>query len=493
MTDDLTNAAANPSPKPAGEQPDPGATTRMPPTVDGPPIARGSTVVLGVSKGVPPTAMGYVTVPDVSGMKEAKALTELQAAGLTVGVVQNNGPAAAGTVWTQLPAGGLGAPQGSRSVMVVSNGPAQENAPLTVLPDLVGRSSEEAQQLLQSVGLRAYVMDEYNQAVPAGRVFAQSPDSRALAQPPAKSRAWIGVLLALVAIAVIAAAFFLLRSEGTPVTVPDVVGQQQTAAQQVITDAGLEVGTVTTVASTTLKAGEVTSQTPSPGTEAKKGSKVDLVVAGESEGVKTPSVVGLTQDQAEKQVKDAGLTATSIEVYSATVAKGLVVNQSPQANAVVQPGTEVALQVSKGPQPAANVTVPNVAGLAQADAESALRKANLEPVVLQNYSQSVPSGNVISQAPAAGASVAPGTQVTMLVSKGPQPADAETVQVPNVVQQQQSKAEATLQDVGLVPNVLTEPSSKYPQGVVISQVPLAGETVAVGTNIAIIVSSGPGQ
>ncbi len=491
MTDDPTGAPPSPSPEPSPGPSDPGATTRMPPTVEGPPITRGSTIVLGVSKGVPPTAMGFVTVPDVTGMKEAKALTELQAAGLTVGVVQNNGPASAGNVWTQLPAAGLGAPQGSRSVMVVSNGPAQENAPLTVLPDVLGRSSEEAQQLLQSVGLRAYVMEEYNQAVPAGRVYAQAPDSRAMQQAPARSKAWVGVLLALLAIAVIAAAFFFLSSGGTPVAVPDVVGQQQAAAQQVITAAGLEVGTITNVPSTTVEAGEVTSQTPSPGTEAKEGSKVDLVVAGKSEGVKVPSLVGLTKDQAEKQATDAGLTSTSIEVYSATVAKGLVVNQSPQANAVVQPGTEIALQVSKGPQPAANVTVPNVSGLTQADAESALRKANLEPVLLQNYSQSVPSGNVISQAPAAGASVAPGTQVTILVSKGPQPADAQTVQVPNVVQQQQSQAESTLQDVGLVPNVLTQPSTKYPQGVVFSQVPLAGETVAIGTNIAIVVSTGP--
>ena len=75
--------------------------------------------------------------------------------------------------------------------------------------------------------------------------------------------------------------------------------------------------------------------------------------------------------------------------------------------------------------------------------------------MLENYSQTVPNGQVISQAPAAGASVAPGTQVTIFVSKGPQPTDAQTVQVPNVVQQEQAKAEQTLKDVGLVPNVLT--------------------------------------
>jgi beta-lactam-binding protein with PASTA domain len=155
MTDDQVSGAPSPSPGQPGAYPDPGATTRMPPTIEGPPIPRGSTIVLGVSKGVPPTAMGYVTVPDVTGMKEAKALGELQTAGLSVGVVQNAGPESAGNVWTQLPAAGLGAPQGSRSVMVVSTGPATDTAPMTVLPDVVGRAADEAQSLLQSVGLRA--------------------------------------------------------------------------------------------------------------------------------------------------------------------------------------------------------------------------------------------------------------------------------------------------------------------------------------------------
>jgi beta-lactam-binding protein with PASTA domain len=493
MSDDLPNAVPSDSPQPSGAYPDPGATTRMPPTIEGPPIPRGTTVVLGVSKGASPTAMGFVTVPDVTGMKEAKALTALQSAGLSVGVVQNSGPASAGAVWAQLPAGGLGTPQGSRSVMIVSTGPAQQNTPLTVLPDVVGRSSAEAQSLLESVGLRAYVMEEYNQAVPAGRVFAQAPDSRSLQQTPAKSMAWLWAVLAVLLVAAVAGALFFVRSSGGPVNVPEVVGQQQAAAQQAITSAGLEVGTITTVPSTTLPEGEVTSQTPTPGTEVDKGSRVNLIVTGKSAGVKVPSVVGLTTDQAEQQIKSAGLTSSQIEVYSATVDKGLVVSQTPQPGSTVTQGTEIGLQISKGPQPAANVTVPNVTALSQADAESALRKANLEPDVLQNYSQTVPTGQVISQAPAAGASVAPGTQVTILVSKGPQPADAQTVQVPNVVQQQQSQAESTLKDVGLVPNVILESSTKYPQGVVFSQVPLAGETVAVGTNIAIIVSSGPPQ
>ena len=493
MSDDRVDGVRDSQTAPTPGLADPGATTRMPPAVGGPPIPRGSTIVLGVSKGVSPNAMGYVTVPDVTGMHEAKALTTLQSAGLSVGVVQNSSPAATGTVWTQLPPGGLGAPQGSRSVMVVSTGPSDPSIPLTVLPDMVGSSAEHAQATLESVGLRPYVMEEYNQAVPPGRVYAQAPDARALAITPAKSRAWLWALLAVLLVAIVAAVLLFAKQGSGEVAVPDVVGQQQAAAQQAITSAGLDVGTITTIPSETLPEGEVTSETPRPGTTVKKGSKVNLIVAGASQGVKVPSLVGLTVDQATSQIKSAGLTSTEIDVYSATIDKGLVVSQSPRPGSIVQAGTQVALQISMGPQPAANVTVPNVAGLSQADAESAIRKANLEPTALENYSQSVSTGQVISQAPSAGASVAPGTQVTLLVSKGTQPADAQTVQVPNVANQEQAQAESTLRDVGLVPNVIAQTSAKYPQGTVFSQIPLAGETVAVGTNVAIIVSSGPPQ
>jgi hypothetical protein len=77
----------------------------------------------------------------------------------------------------------------------------------------------------------------------------------------------------------------------------------------------------------------------------------------------------------------------------------------------------VALVVSSGP---ANVSVPNVVGLTQAAASAAITNAGLSvgAVTLTN-SANVPAGNVISQNPGAGASVAPGSAVALTVSLGP--------------------------------------------------------------------------
>ena len=70
--------------------------------------------------------------------------------------------------------------------------------------------------------------------------------------------------------------------------------------------------------------------------------------------------------------------------------------------------------------PPSNVTVPNVSGMTQSAAESAITAEKLRiGTVTEQYSANVPAGNVISQDPVAGASVASGSPVNLVVSKGP--------------------------------------------------------------------------
>jgi len=65
----------------------------------------------------------------------------------------------------------------------------------------------------------------------------------------------------------------------TAISVPDVVGLTQPAAETVIIDAGLVVGTVTQKSSETVPLGSVISQNPSATTSVAAGSPVDLVVS----------------------------------------------------------------------------------------------------------------------------------------------------------------------------------------------------------------------
>ena len=156
---------------------------------------------------------------------------------------------------------------------------------------------------------------------------------------------------------------------------------------------------------------------------------------------------------------------------SATVAAGNVISQAPVAGESVAPGLAVNLTVSLG----APVTVPNVVGKTQALAQTNIVAAKLiVGTVTKTTSPTVAAGNVISQAPVAGASVAPGSAVNLTVSLGPPP-----VTVPNVVGTAQALAQTNIVAAKLIVGTITKTTSPtVAAGNVISQAPVAGASVA---------------
>ncbi|MEM8490309.1 MAG: PASTA domain-containing protein [Pseudomonadota bacterium] len=133
------------------------------------------------------------------------------------------------------------------------------------------------------------------------------------------------------------------------------------------------------------------------------------------------------------------------------------------------------------------ITVPGLVGLSQSAAEAALTGAGLTVgVVTLENSGTAPAGNVISQEPAGGSDVAPGTAVNLVVSLG-----EELISVPDVVGLSQSVAEATLTGAGLaIGTITTENSETVPEGDVIAQDPASGNNVTPGTAVDLIVSLG---
>jgi beta-lactam-binding protein with PASTA domain len=205
------------------------------------------------------------------------------------------------------------------------------------------------------------------------------------------------------------------------VTVPNVVNQLQAAAQTAIVNAGLTVGAVTTANSATVASGRVISQNPAAAASVAPGSAVALVVSLGPANVTVPNVVGLTQAAAQASLTGAGLASTVTTVNNAAAA-GTVIAQTPAGGASVAPGSNVALTVSLGP---ANVPVPNVVGLTQAAATTALVNGQLAVgTVSQAASNTVPAGSVISSTPAAGTLVAPNSAVALVVSSGVGPCTA---------------------------------------------------------------------
>jgi beta-lactam-binding protein with PASTA domain len=465
-------------------------TAVMPPAA-GPQVPVQTKVALLVSKGPAEAPVPSSDVPDVLGSRQAEALEALQTAGFQVEVLRSpNAAFKEGTISHQLPTGGSTATGGSKVCIISSTGPAEEAAVTTSLPDVVGQPLEEAERLMGAAGLTTSVIEEYSATVAKGLVFAQEPSSRTYNRvPPKKSMAWLWAILALIAVAI--AAYFLFFTAAEDVTVPDITGMMLEDAEIVLTDAGLEVGRVTEEATEDVEAGSVISQTPPAGDTVAEGSRVDLVVARAIEGVEVPDVVGLSLDDATATLEDAGLTVRSEDVFSDDVETGLVTAQSPQPGTRVESGAEVALSVSKGPEPAANVTVPDLSGMTRADAEAALDTAGLGVRIVQMNSDTVPEGSVVTQAPASGASVAPGTVVAVVVSLGPPPMGTDYIEVPDVTGMTRDMATTTLETAGFDVEELETANATVAKDTVFGQIPLGGQQAPEGSLVLIVISSGP--
>lgn len=170
------------------------------------------------------------------------------------------------------------------------------------------------------------------------------------------------------------------------------------------------------------KDGTILDQDVKAGDTVKRGSQINVVIAGKgdstSEMVKIPSVIGKTKSSAKSTLESAGFSVTfEYGDYNNSVAADVVTAQSPSAKKQVAKGSTVTVTLSPGQKP---ITVPNVVGASQSQAESALAGAGLKYTYADSqYSDTVPAGSVINQTKS-GETVAAGTTITLTLSKGKQ-------------------------------------------------------------------------
>ena len=168
--------------------------------------------------------------------------------------------------------------------------------------------------------------------------------------------------------------------------------------------------------------GTILEQDVKAGDVVKRGTQINVVIAGKgdntSEMVKIPSVIGKTKSSAKSTLESAGFNVNfEYGDYNDSVAADVVTAQSPSAKNQAAKGSTVTVTLSPGQKP---ITVPNVVGYTQSQAESALSGAGLKYTYADSqYSDTVAAGNVISQTKS-GETVAAGTTITLTLSKGKQ-------------------------------------------------------------------------
>ena len=208
-----------------------------------------------------------------------------------------------------------------------------------------------------------------------------------------------------------------------------------------------------------------------------------LLWAMSGERSDVPDVVGRSEAQATKALKDAGFEVRVKDTFSDDVSTGFVARQSPEEGAELKKGATVTIWVSRGPQ---TVLLPDFRGWKAADVADWLAENKLEGVQKKGRSDNVAQGRVYSQDPAARAGIARGETVTYWVSSG-----APQVTVPDLTGMSRADAIATIVALGLeLGSVDVEPSTTYDVDQVIRQDPAEGTKVDEGSNVDLVVSSG---
>ncbi|WP_087508032.1 Stk1 family PASTA domain-containing Ser/Thr kinase [Cellulomonas iranensis] len=188
--------------------------------------------------------------------------------------------------------------------------------------------------------------------------------------------------------------------------------------------------------------------------------------------VEVPDVAGMSQEQALQAIRDADLTPQPAQEASDQYPSGQATRTDPAAKTKVDKETTVTVYISTGP---AEVTVPDVSGMTEAQAVAEIEKAGLtvDPTRQREDVPTQPKDRVTKTDPAADTPVSSGSVVVLYLASG-------NVVVPNVTGQNAEVATQTLGDLGLRVNT-SEVESDQPEGTVVQQSRAEGDIIPQGT------------
>ena len=208
-----------------------------------------------------------------------------------------------------------------------------------------------------------------------------------------------------------------------------------------------------------------------------------LQVALKTREVPVPDVAGLTLEEAETTLADAGLTARvePIQRIDPAISAGRIAEQDPSAGLATRRRRSVKLWLSSG---ATSGSVPTLIGESEAAARRRLEENAFElEGVSEIRSSRYPTGAVVAQEPPPEGS---GQTVSLLVNRGER---GLTYVMPDLIGVNGSTAAKILRTRGFRVTVVGDhPYPGVPTGTVLRQSPPAGFQIAPGEPISLEVS-----
>jgi serine/threonine-protein kinase len=220
-----------------------------------------------------------------------------------------------------------------------------------------------------------------------------------------------------------------------------------------------------------------------------------LAARNDDEGARTvPDVVGLRQSRAVEILEGAGYDVDARRT-PAEEARGIVVDQDPDAGTELARDQTVEIVVSRGPEVVTTVEtvtesvevveVPDVVGDDHVAAGATIDEIDL---IADSFpvESGEPRGTVVGQNPGGGSEVPPGTHVQLAVSLGP--GERPTGTVPDVTGPNEVEARATVRESGFTVRTIDRPApSPEERGEVILQRPAPGTLAPVLTQVRLFV------
>ncbi|MEX0875720.1 MAG: Stk1 family PASTA domain-containing Ser/Thr kinase [Actinomycetota bacterium] len=269
------------------------------------------------------TVVGRVDVPRVAEREPDEANRLIRAAGLEPAFQRQefSQSVADGLITRQEPPAGRSVARGSQVKYWVSKG-----RPIVTVPNIVGKTLQEASQQLQELGLTIGERTQAFSEEELGTVLEQDPN------PGREVRSGDRVDVTI--------------SQGQEKgIVPNVIGQDEADASAILANAGFRVNRIREPHPTAAQ-GTVFDQDPPAEGEAPPGSVVDIFVSEGPESFAMPGVIGDDESVARNELESRGLVVQVVNQFTADeTERGTVIDQDPSEGTIVDRGDTVEIIV----------------------------------------------------------------------------------------------------------------------------------------------------
>jgi serine/threonine-protein kinase len=204
--------------------------------------------------------------------------------------------------------------------------------------------------------------------------------------------------------------FFVVKGSTATLQIPSVVGLTEDQAKSLLHNFTVNI---TQGPDGRIPIGRVASQLPLATSRVQSGSSISIVISsGPGQSAVPVDLVGKTLNDARNSLLAAGLTVAQVLPVDSNQNPGTVLQVTPAPGTALAAGSSVILQIASG-----SAAVPLVTALSEIEAQTILTQAGFLFKIIYAYDAAQTLGNVLAQAPSAGASQPIGSSVTITVNK----------------------------------------------------------------------------